>query len=104
MNGKLQILEMDIIKYACGPISAYRDTSHLEVEVSGGSACLDFHVHIALFDPQESWGKADSDFSWFWLCRKTVKFTGAVSWSTTSITQEYLLTVVNNSIYSLYND
>ena len=49
------------------------------------------------------WGKADSDFSWFWIGRKTANFTGAISWSTTSIRQERLLTVVNN-IYSLYND
>ena len=29
-------------------------------------------VHVALFDPRE---RADSDFSWFWLGRKTANFT-----------------------------
>ena len=64
----------------CGLISACRSESHLLVEVSGGSACPDFRVYVSLFDPRESWGKADSDFSWFWLSRKTANFTGAVSW------------------------
>ena len=77
--------------------------SHLFVEISGGSASPDFCVHVALFDPQESWEKADTDVSWFRLGRKTANFTHAVSWSTNSICQVHLLTVVNN-IYLLYND
>ena len=72
--------------------------------LSGRSACPGFHVYVVLFDPRESWGRVNSDLSSFWLGRKTANFTDAVSWSTTSITQERLLTVVNNSIYSLYND
>ena len=31
---------------------------------------------FALFDQWESWGRADSDFSWFWLGGKTANFTG----------------------------
>ena len=90
------------LKY-CGPISACRAASHLLVEVPGGSAFPDFRVHVVVFDTRKSWGRADSDFSWFWLGRKTANFTGAVSWSTTSVSQERSLTIVNN-IYSLYKD
>ena len=61
-------------------------------------------MHVALFDPLESWGRADSDYSLFWLGRKRAEFTGAVSWSTTSVSQEHLLTVLNNNIYLLCND
>ena len=86
----------------CGPLSACRAACHLSVEVSGRSARSDFRVHVALFDPRESWSKADTDFSWFSVGRKTANFTGAVCWSTNSIRQERLLTVVNN-IYLLYN-
>ena len=92
-----------MVIHMCDPKSACNAASHLWVEVSDGSACPDFCVHVALFDPQESWGKVDTDVSWFRLGRKTANFTGAVSWSTNSICQVRLLTVVNN-IYSLYND
>ena len=47
----------------------------------------------------KSWSKADTDVSW---CRlKIANFIGAVRWSTNSIRQVRLLSVVNN-IYLLY--
>ena len=55
-------------------ISACRAASHLLVEVSGGSVCPDFRAHVALFDPRESWGRADSDFTWFWPQFTPAKF------------------------------
>ena len=59
-------------------------------------------AHVVLFDPRESRGRADSDFCWFWLGRKTANFTADVNWSTTSITQERLLKVVNKTAFIHY--
>ena len=54
-----------------------------------------------LFDHRENCGRADSDFSLFWLGLKMANFTRAVNWSTTSVIQKRLLTgVYNNNTFN----
>ena len=69
---------------------------------------MDLLIQISVFTLRcsnngKSWNIADTDVSWFRLDRKTANFTGTIRWSTNSICQVRLLSVVNN-IYSLYND
>ena len=70
---------------------------NLLVQISMPMLCCSIHGKV---------GEELIQTSLFWLSRKRANFSNAVSWSTTSITQEQL-TVVNNTAfihYTMYKD